>query len=222
MNARARSHPVLEVYRRLLDAYGAQDWWPGDSPFEIIVGAILTQATSWTNVDKALDNLKGGGLLSPEALRDIPIDDLALIIRPSGYFNVKARRLKAFIDYLWEAHDGDIEAMLASDGVALRKQLLAINGIGEETADDILLYAANRPFFVIDAYTRRIMERVGVGEGIRLRSYTDWQRLFHDALPSDVDIFNQYHALLVQHGKDICRPTPICDECCLREMCGYP
>ena len=164
MMSSVNPHPLMDVYRHLLEAYGSQDWWPGDSPLEIIVGAILTQATSWTNVEKAMDNLKNAGLLSPQGLRDIPPDELAAVIRPSGYFNVKARRLKAFIHHLWDAHEGNLDEMLASDEAALRRNLLAINGIGEETADDILLYAAKKPFFVIDAYTRRILERVGVGK----------------------------------------------------------
>lgn len=220
MNAEdAKPHPLTDIYRRLLDAYGPQHWWPGDFPFEIIVGAILTQATSWTNVAKAIDNLKDAGILSPEGLRDIPTDELADLIRPSGYFNVKARRLKAFIDYLWGAHDGDLDEMLAADGSTLRRELLSINGIGEETADDILLYAAGKPFFVIDAYTRRILERVGVNNGAG--SYAEYQRLFHQALPADTPLFNEYHALLVRHGKDVCRPTPLCENCCLRDICSY-
>ncbi len=216
----ASPHPLMDVYERLLEAYGPQDWWPGDSPFEIIVGAILTQATSWTNVAKAIDNLKAEGMLSREGLRDISIDELAQLIRPSGYFNVKARRLKAFITYLWDAYDGDLNEMLKMDGPALRHELLAINGIGEETADDILLYAADKPVFVIDAYTRRILERLGNGDGAS--GYAEYQQLFHDALPMDARIFNEYHALLVRHGKDVCRPTPQCEECCLREICAYP
>ena len=221
MNAEnAKPHPLMDVYKRLLEAYGPQDWWPGDSPFEIIVGAILTQATSWTNVAKAIDNLKAEGILSPEGLRDVPIDDLAALIRSSGYFNVKARRLKAFINHLWDAYYGDLDEMLNVDGPALRRELLSINGIGEETADDVLLYAADKPFFVIDAYTRRILNRLGHSDGAN--SYADYRRLFHDVLPTDAHIFNEYHALLVRHGKDVCRPTPHCEECCLREICAYP
>ena len=221
MNAASgRREPIMDVYSRLFDAYGPQDWWPGDSPFEIIVGAILTQATAWTNVEKAMNNLKAAGILSPEGLRHIPTDELALMIRPSGYFNVKARRLKAFIDHLWDAHDGCLERMLDLDGPTLRRELLSINGIGEETADDILLYAASKPFFVIDAYTRRIMERLGFSG--KLGSYAEFQRFFHEALPSDTRLFNEYHALLVRHGKDVCRPTPLCEKCCLREICSFP
>lgn len=210
----------MDVYRRLFDVYGPQHWWPGGSPFEIVVGAILTQATSWTNVAKAIDNLKRAGVLSPEGLRDLPVDELATLIRPSGYFNVKARRLKAFIDHLWEKHDGSLDAMFNEDSPALRRELLSIYGIGEETADDILLYAANRPVFVVDAYTRRVMERVDVNDGAS--TYADYQSLFHDALPADAKLFNEYHALLVRHGKDVCRPMPLCDRCCLREICAYP
>ena len=221
MNAKdAKPHPLMDVYRRLLSAYGPQHWWPGDSSFEIIVGAILTQATSWANVEKAIINLKDAGILSPEGLRDISLDGLAQLIRPSGYFNVKARRLKAFINHLWDADDGNLDEMLATDGSTLRRDLLSINGIGEETADDILLYAAGNPFFVVDAYTRRILERVGVNDGAD--SYAEYQRIFHEALPTDARLFNEYHALLVQHGKDVCRPTPQCEKCCLREICAYP
>ncbi len=220
MNAEdAKPHPLMDVYRRLFGAYGPQDWWPGDTPFEIIVGAILTQATSWANVAKAIDNLKDAGLLSPEGLREIPTNELAQLIRPSGYFNVKARRLKAFIHHLWDACDGNLVEMLNTDGSVLRRDLLSINGIGEETADDILLYAAGKPFFVVDAYTRRILERLGLDEGVA--GYAEYQRLFREALPADARLFNEYHALLVRHGKDVCRPTPLCENCCLREICSY-
>jgi len=221
MNAEdAKSHPLVEVYRRLLHTYGPQGWWPGDSPFEIIVGAILTQATAWTNVEKAINNLKAEEILSPESLRNTPTDELAQLIRPSGYFNVKAHRLKAFIHHLWDAHDGDLKNMMESDGPSLRRELLSINGIGEETADDILLYAAGKPFFVIDAYTHRILQRLGSSDGASI--YSDYQRLFHQALPADYRLFNEYHALLVRHGKDVCRPTPQCEKCCLRDICRYP
>ena len=220
MTAAPQTHPLIAVYRRLYEAYGPQDWWPGDSPFEIVVGAILTQATSWNNVEKAINNLKRAGILSPSGLRNIPTDELAPLIRPSGYFNVKARRLKAFINHLWDAHDGSLDAMFNQNIPALRQELLSINGIGEETADDIILYAANKPVFVIDAYTRRILERLNLdGEA---KSYADYQSLFHRNLPADPHLFNEYHALLVRHGKDVCRPTPLCEKCCLREICPYP
>ena len=211
MNAASgRPEPLMEVYHRLFSAYGPQGWWPGDSPFEVIIGAILTQATAWTNVEKAMNNLKKAGILSPEGLKDIPTDELALLIRSSGYFNVKARRLKAFIHHLWDVHDGSLDNMLNTDGPALRRELLSIHGLGEETADDILIYAANKPYFVIDAYTRRIIDRVGLYAGAG--SYGEYQRFFHEALPADTRLFNEYHALLVRHGKDVCRPTPLCEQ----------
>ena len=216
----AQSKPLMDVYHRLFQAHGPQHWWPGDSPFEIVVSAILTQATTWTNVEKAVHNLKTAGILTPGGLRDVPTDELAQLIRSSGYFNVKARRLKAFICHLWDAHNGSLEAMLRSNSFSLRRELLSIRGIGEETADDILLYAAEKPFFVIDAYTRRILERLGMNNGAD--SYADYQRLFHEALPADARLFNEYHALLVRHGKDVCRPTPLCEKCCLRKTCRFP
>ena len=219
MNADDQSHPLFDVYHRLYCTYGPQGWWPGDSSFEVIVGAILTQATAWTNVEKAMDNLKRAGILSPEGLRNVPTDELALLIRPSGYFNVKARRLKAFIHHLWDAHDGSLDSLLNSDGPTLRQELLSIHGLGEETVDDILLYAASKPYFVIDAYTRRIIDRVGLYAGAG--SYAKYQRFFHEALPADTRLFNEYHALLVRHGKDVCRPTPLCEQCCLREICSF-
>ena len=138
---------LMEYYLKLYDHYGPQGWWPGDGPLETIVGAILTQFTSWRNVERALDNLKSAGAMSVEALRDIPTDELALLIRPSGAFNQKARRLKAFVDRLWDAHDGYLEAMLSQEPEALRQELLSVHGIGPETADDIMLYAAEQPLF---------------------------------------------------------------------------
>ena len=218
--ASGRPEPLMEVYHRLFRAYGPQGWWPGDSPFEIVVGAILTQATAWTNVEKAMNNLKQAGILSPRELQDISTDELALLIRPSGYFNVKARRLKAFIRHLWDTHNGSLGNMLNTEGAALRRELLSIYGLGEETVDDILLYAAGKPVFVIDAYTRRIIDRVGVYGGAD--SYAEHQRFFHESLLADTRLFNEYHALLVRHGKDVCRPTPLCKKCCLREICRFP
>ena len=149
----------------------------------------------------------------------MPTKELANLIRPSGYFNVKARRLKAFIKHLWDSHGGSLDSMFNQDVATLREELLSIYGIGEETADDIILYAAGKPIFVIDAYTRRIMERLGVNGEVS--SYADYQRLFHESLPSDPHLFNEYHALIICHGKDVCRPTPLCDRCCLRELCEF-
>ena len=209
--------PLLELYHRLYAAYGPQHWWPSDSKFEMVLGAILTQAAAWSNVEKALDNLKAAACFSPEALRDIPERELASIIRPSGYFNAKAKKLKAFIGHLWDHYQGNLEMLLSKDGAALRSELLTIHGIGEETADDIVLYAAEQPSFVIDTYTRRILGRLGMAPADH--SYRAYQELFHRGLQADAVLFNEYHALLDYHAKETCRKDPRCAYCCLLEMC---
>lgn len=209
---------LLEVYRRLYGRYGPQHWWPGDGAFEVIIGAILTQSASWANVDKALANLKACGLLEPAALRAIAQEELARLIRPSVYFNVKAQKVKAFVQHLGEHYDDDLEALLRKDAQLLRQELLSIFGIGEETADDIVLYAANKPVFVIDAYTRRILDRLGLAPA--QKGYSSYQLLFMESLPHDVRLFNEYHALLDRHGVETCRKRePLCGECCLLDVC---
>ena len=216
-NADKTGQVLQDLYRRLYDAYGPQGWWPGEGKFEMVVGAILTQSAAWPNVEKALHNLKSAGVFSSAALREIAEPELASLIRPSGYFNSKARKLKALVDHLWEHHGGDLNALLDQKGATLREELLTIYGIGEETADDIVLYAANQPSFVIDAYTKRILERLEITpEG---RSYGDYQELFHKALPADATLFNEYHALLDRHAKESCRKDPLCENCCLVEIC---
>ena len=216
--ARDPSGPALvEIYRRLRAAYGPQHWWPGESPLETIVGAILTQGTAWTNVERALDNLKRAGLLSAPALRDIPESELAIMLRPSGFYNAKARKVKAFIEHLWDRHGGDLKTLLAQATPELRKELLTIYGIGEETADDIIVYAAGKPSFVVDAYTRRILGRLKVApDG---GTYSAYQDLFHRGLPPDATLFNEYHALLDMHGKGTCKVVPLCAGCCLLGLC---
>ena len=208
---------LLEVYDRLYQRYGPQHWWPGDGPLEVIFGAILTQFAAWTNVEKALTNLKEAGVMSIEALRDIPGERLALLLRPSGTFNTKARKVKAFINHLWENHGGDLGSLLSQEPAVLRRELLSIYGIGEETADDILLYAAGMPYFVIDAYTRRIIQRLGMAP--EQQSYHAYQELFHRRLPRDAALFNEYHALLDRHAKETCRVQPLCVGCCQVELC---
>ncbi|MCI0859144.1 MAG: endonuclease, partial [Chloroflexi bacterium] len=153
---------LLDLYHRLLDRYGPQGWWPGDGPLDVVIGAILTQSAAWTNVERAIANLKAAGCWSLEAIHQQTQDDLAAIIRPSGYFNAKARKLKAFAEHVHLHHSGHLEALLSQGIVPLRAELLSIHGIGPETADDIVLYAAGKPSFVIDAYTRRIVQRLGV------------------------------------------------------------
>lgn len=201
------------VYQRLLERYGPQHWWPAREPFEVIVGAILTQSAAWTNVEKAFANLKAAVKLSPETLRSLPEGELAALIHPCGYYNVKARKLKAFIEWLGEHYDDDLEKLFNSDINDLRKRLLDIYGIGEETADSIILYAGNKPVFVIDAYTRRIIDRIGMTP--RNNSYAGYQMLFMVNLPADTKLFNEYHALLVRHAKEVCRKRPLCQSCCL-------
>jgi endonuclease-3 related protein len=205
------------IYDRLFDRYGPQRWWPGDSPFEVIIGAILTQSTAWTNVEKAIANLKAADLLDPESLQSISIDKLAALIRSSGYYNAKAAKVKAFVDRLCDKYEGNLDRLFALDTGDLRKELLSIHGIGPETADSILLYAAYRPVFVIDAYTKRIINRLGIAPSND--SYEAFQRLFMDNLPRDEELFNEYHALFVRHGKDVCRKSPKCEVCCLAQRC---
>ncbi len=211
---------IEEIYRRLYAHFGPQDWWPHSSggAFEIIVGAILTQNTAWTNVEQALANLRRARLLTPVALRRASTARLARLIRPSGYFNLKAKKLKAFTRFLFAEHRGRLAHLFALDAARLRAELLAVYGIGPETADSIILYAARQPVFVVDAYTRRIFERLGLARADA--SYADLQSLFAQNLPRDEPRFNEYHALLVALGKRICRKrAPRCGECPLREIC---
>jgi len=210
------SKTLTEVYNRLFEHYGPQHWWPGDSPFEVIIGAILTQSTAWANVEKAIANLKTAGLLDPESLDAIVTDKLAALIRPSGYYNAKAAKLKAFVERLHDGYGGSLDRLFALDTSDLRKELLSIHGIGPETADSILLYAAHRPIFVIDAYTKRIIGRLGLAPASD--SYEAFQRLFMENLPHDEGMFNEYHALFVRHGKDVCRKMPRCEGCCLASL----
>ena len=207
---------LADVYHRLHEVYGPQRWWPADSVFEMIVGAILTQSAAWSNVEKAIANLKAAGALSAAALRDMPQEALAKLVYPSGYYNAKAAKLKAFVHHL-ARYDDDLTRLFDQDVARLREELLEIHGVGEETADSIILYPAKKPIFVVDAYTRRILERLGVEPAHR--TYAGYQALFHAHLPSDVEMFNEYHALLVRLGKDICRKPPRCGECPLLEIC---
>lgn len=273
---------LMDIYERMLSAYGPQHWWPGESSLEVIIGAILTQSASWTNVEKAIDNLKNNGALSIQGLQRLPVSDLARLVYPSGYYNAKAAKIKAFVDWLYRNHDADLDNLFSLDTAELRQQLLGVYGIGEETADSIVLYAASKPMFVIDAYTRRIIDRLGTTWGVQtpatgtpgslpgadhgqetsighdyghtnsrvhgcpldttsysndqrrnslpgwtpesrrkgLGTYASYQALFMSNLPHDVAMFNEYHALLVRHGKDVCKKKPICIGCCLATACA--
>lgn len=207
---------LMDIYERLYRHYGPQGWWPGQTPFETIVGAILTQNTNWNNVEKALTNLSAREVLPPEKLRAMPAEDIAQLIRPAGYFNLKAQRLKCFLDWLFTKHDGSIENLTALPVSTLREQLLGIKGIGPETADSICLYAFGKPVFVVDAYTARIFGRHGFLEpGC---GYQDIQDLFHGSLEKNPQLFNEYHALIVRLGKDHCKRKPICTGCPLEDL----
>ena len=210
---------LKEVYRLLFDRYGPQFWWPADSPFEVIVGAILTQSAAWGNVEKAILNLKQADALTPDSLRQLTLEALAGLVYPSGYYNAKALKLKSFVERLGDAHGDSLERLFSMDVPGLRRELLSIHGIGPETADSIILYAARKPVFVIDAYTRRIVRRLGIGP--HRDDYEAFQVLFMRNLPVDERLFNEYHALLVRHGKEVCRKVPVCEGCCLKHLCSY-
>lgn len=210
---------LLSVYKKLRKRFGHQHWWPGETPFEVIVGAILTQNTSWTNVEKAIVNLKRAGKLTPQGIRDLPMNELAELLRPSGYFNMKAGRLKIFVNHLFERYGGKVERMRRRKGDELREELLAIKGIGPETADSILLYAFDKPFFVIDAYTRRIFSRHKILLPKKIKhwdamTYSDWQTLFTENLPKKVPLYNDFHAQIVHLAKHHCRSSAChCESC---------
>jgi endonuclease-3 related protein len=208
---------LLEIYKRLFHSFGPQHWWPGETPFEIAIGAILTQNTNWGNVEKAINNLKRHGTLSVKAIHNMPVRRLSELIRPSGYFTIKAKRLKSFVDFLMNDYHGSMKRMKHEDMHSLREKLLSVNGIGPETADSILLYALEKPVFVIDAYTKRVLSRHGIME--HEKPYEKFQELFHSSLREDVRLFNEYHALFVTVGKTFCkRKKPLCDKCSLNMM----
>lgn len=212
---------LVDAFERLLAQHGPQHWWPGDTPFEIMVGAILTQNTAWSNVEQAIANLKAARKLSPRAIAGMSAAELGSLIRPSGYFNVKAKRLQTFC--AWLIHNGGMARVAQRETVQLRHDLLAVHGIGNETADDMLLYAFARPVFVVDAYTRRLLGRLGFVAGDEpydaLRTQIETS-LGREATGFDtVALFNEYHALIVAHAKHICRPKPRCRDCSLRRGC---
>ncbi len=219
MDKQSISQVLLNIYHQLTACYGPQYWWPAQEPFEVIVGAILTQSAAWGNVEKAITNLKSAKALSPQALRQLPISELAVLVHPCGYYNAKALKLKSFAHWLGANYDDDLNKLFAHNTDYLRQQLLSIHGIGQETADSIILYAANKPIFVIDAYTRRIINRIGLAPDSN--SYAAYQALFMDNLPTDARLFNEYHALLVCLAKNVCRNRPLCHQCCLNNICHF-
>ena len=200
---------INQIYNILFKEYGPMNWWPtktSNKKFEVSIGAILTQNTNWKNVEKAINNLIENNLLSQESMIKIETKKLAKIIKSSGYHNQKAKKLKEFVKFL------------NSKKEVSRNNLLNIWGIGKETADSILLYAHNNPIFVIDAYTKRIFSRIGFDEN----DYNELQSLFTNNLKQDINLYKEYHALLVEHGKNICKTKPLCNRCCLNKICSYP
>ena len=214
MNRSAKSSPLAAIFRALLKHFGPQHWWPGRTRLEVCVGAILTQNTAWTNVEHAIRNLRRARALNLPALHVAPLPQLAAWIRPAGYFNVKARRLRAFTTLVTERFGGRLEKLFALPTTQLRAALLAVNGIGPETADSIMLYAAQQPVFVVDAYTRRFLHRHGWISA--KASYDEVATLFTAHLPGDEKLFNEFHALIVALGKNYCRTRPLCAKCPLR------
>ncbi|MDE0015267.1 endonuclease III domain-containing protein [Candidatus Poribacteria bacterium] len=208
---------LYSLYNQLLAQHGDRKWWPADTPFEVALGAILTQATSWRNVEKAMENLRNAGAFTAEEIASISQTALEQLIRPSRYFRMKAQKVRAFVDYITER---PMHVMFAQDVPQLREELLSIYGVGPETADTIILYAASKPSFVVDSYTYRLFSRLGWIEG--KYNYAKLRAMFMDNLPHDVELFNEYHALIVRHGARVChKRTPSCQECRLRESCEY-
>ena len=214
-----------EIYHALLNHFRHRNWWPGDTPLEVIVGAILTQNTAWKNVEKAIGRLKEAGVLSIKGLRTIPREHLAELIRPSGYYNQKALKIKAFLAFLQREYRGNLTRMFREDTRVLREKLLQVKGIGPETADSILLYAGGHLTFVVDLYTYRVATRHGwVPEDI---DYESLREFFQDRIRPDVELYNDFHAQLVAVGNQYCRKTPCCEECLLyrfilTENIGWP
>ncbi|MCM8789749.1 MAG: endonuclease III domain-containing protein [Candidatus Omnitrophica bacterium] len=203
------------IYKKLYKYFGPQRWWPADSKFEVILGAILTQNTNWQNVEKAIRNLKRKNLINIKKLHKLPLKKLANLIKPSGYYNIKSKRLKSFLRFFIDSYGASLKKMHLEDSQVLRQKLLSVNGIGKETADSILLYALNKPVFVVDAYTKRIFLRHGfIKEG---PDYDEIQNLLMKNLKKDVKLFNEYHALLVRLGKEFClKNKPRCNICPLK------
>ncbi len=208
---------LLELYDRLFEAFGPRRWWPAESRFEVIVGAILTQNTAWRNVEKSIAQLKAKNVLSPESIYNMPVKELAALIRPAGYYNIKAERLKSFMRFLYNGYGGNLNRLLGTEMASLRKELLTVKGVGPETADSIILYAAEQPSFVVDTYTNRILYRHHLIPDDA--SYDIIRDFFMDRLPQNTALYNEYHALLVYTGKTFCSKTkPKCLQCPLQGL----
>lgn len=207
---------LMKIYLELYKAYGPRNWWPGETSFEVMVGAILTQNTSWRNVEKAIQKLKGKGVLNPQGIRDLKESELARLIKSSGYYRIKTDRLKSFINFLFQEYGGDLKRMKRERLGELRERLLGVKGVGPETADSILLYGLKKPIFVVDAYTKRILSRHGLIS--EKASYEEVQGVFMDHLACNEKLFNEYHALLVYLGKTLCKKIPKCDACPIKSI----
>jgi len=205
------------IFLRLLEHFGPRSWWPAETPFEICIGAILTQNTAWTNVEKAVSALKVADVLTVEGIEAIEAGLLAELIRPSGCYNVKSVRIKGFVEWLRERHSGSLDVMFDREWRELRKELLKVTGIGPETCDSILLYAGEKPTFVVDAYTRRLFHRLELLPANA--GYEETRQLFMEHLPGDARLFNEYHALIVEECKTFCRTRPLCGHCPLAPQC---
>ncbi len=205
-----------ELYRRLLEFYGPQHWWPAQDAFEMMLGAILIQHTAWVNASRAIEKLRHAGLLDPEPLHRTTLDRLENLIRSAGVYKVKAQRIQAFLR--WYRSNGELPSLAALSTVELRRALLSVNGIGPETADNILVYAFQRPVFVVDAYSRRLFRRYNLANGDE--KYSQLQAAVESALPADAATLGEFHALIVEHGKQACRRRPLCGKCCLRATCA--
>jgi len=209
---------LLKIYDKLLNHFGNQNWWPADTKFEVIVGAILTQQTSWKNVEKSIKNLKENNVLEPKKLFNIPVKTLEVLIRPSGFFKVKSKRLRNFLEFFVGNYDGNLDKMFEFPLNDLRENLLSVNGVGPETCDSIILYAGNKPVFVVDAYTKRLCERYPI---MKSKKYEEVREFFEKNLPKDVNLFKEFHALIVELGKNYCKTKPICEKCPLNEGCRH-
>jgi len=208
---------LLNIYRTLFNHYGPRNWWPAESPFEVVIGAILTQNTNWKNVEKAIANLRQADALRIDAILNLELQALEQLIRPSGFFRQKAERLQLFCRYLEEHHQRSLDHLFAQELHLARQELLSLKGIGPETADSILLYAGQQPSFVVDAYTQRLFGRLGLLAGGE--KYAFVRNFFMSNLPEDTQLYNEYHALIVIHCKDFCRKKPLCQNCPCADIC---
>lgn len=205
-----------ELYEFILSHFGPQHWWPAETPFEVVVGAILTQQTTWKNVEKAIENLKSSHVLDPCKISNLPLGKLEVYVKPTGFYRQKARRLKDICTYIFVEYNGSLKGLFNKKTCSLRAELLSLKGIGPETADSIILYAAGKPSFVIDAYTKRICERLQLTHDL---GYEPLKRFFENSLPKNVEIYKEFHALLVELGKNYCKTRSVCKDCPLSEKC---